>query len=379
MKPKNVTALGIFFILFLSINSPITKAQSETDQADVPQFSASRGFYENSFNVTISSQLTNATIKYTLDGSEPRTSQTAQIQDSPVNILIDPDVSYGQRGRTPGVILRACVLAPGYSVSESVTQTYLFINKIGELSPDGIKPGSGWPNPGTTSGQSMDYGMDPDILNDARYSNLIDDALLSIPTISIATDLKNLFSPDSGIYVNAESDGIEWERPASVELLNPDGTEGFQINAGLRIRGGWSRHGDNPKHAFRLFFRSEYGKAKLKYSLFGDEGVDEFDKVDLRTSQNYSWSYPGHMGEVNTMNRDVFSRDLQGKIGQPYTRSRYYHLYIDGYYWGLFRRKGLKLVLLKAILAAVMKIMMLLRLQAGGIILLIQLKQQMGI
>ena len=337
MKPKNVTALGIFFILFLSINSPITKAQSETDQADVPQFSASRGFYENSFNVTISSQLTNATIKYTLDGSEPRTSQTAQIQDSPVNILIDPDVSYGQRGRTPGVILRACVLAPGYSVSESVTQTYLFINKIGELSPDGIKPGSGWPNPGTTSGQSMDYGMDPNILNDARYSNLIDDALLSIPTISIATDLKNLFSPDSGIYVNAESDGIEWERPASVELLNPDGTEGFQINAGLRIRGGWSRHGDNPKHAFRLFFRSEYGKAKLKYSLFGDEGVDEFDKVDLRTSQNYSWSYPGHMGEVNTMNRDVFSRDLQGKIGQPYTRSRYYHLYIDGYYWGLFQ------------------------------------------
>lgn len=37
------------------------------------------------------------------------------------------------------------------------------------------------------------------------------------------------------------------------------------------------------------------------------------------------------------MNRDVFSRDLQGKIGEPYTRSRYYHLFINGVYWGLFQ------------------------------------------
>jgi hypothetical protein len=71
--------------------------------------------------------------------------------------------------------------------------------------------------------------------------------------------------------------------------------------------------------------------------MFGNEGVDEFDKMDLRTSQNYSWSYPGHQGEYNIMNRDVFSRDLQREMGKPYTRSRYYHLYINGYYWGLFQ------------------------------------------
>jgi hypothetical protein len=272
-----------------------------------------------------------------LDASDPATSQTAILQSSPATIHIDPDVSYGVRGKTPGVILRACTLAPDNSLSQSITNTYLFINKVTELSPDGIKPGPGWPNPTTSGQQSINYGVDPDVTDDPRYSDLIEDALLSIPTISIVTDLKNLFNPDSGIYMNATQDGREWERPASIELLNPDGTEGFQINAGIRIRGGWSRHGENPKHAFRLFFRSEYGKAKLKYPLFGDEGTDEFDKVDLRTSQNYSWSYPAHQGQYNTMNRDVFSRDLQGKIGQPYTRSRYYHLYIDGYYWGLFQ------------------------------------------
>ena len=64
-----------------------------------------------------------------------------------------------------------------------------------------------------------------------------------------------MFDPASGIYANAYQQGKDWERPASLELINPDGTAGFQIDAGLRIRGGYSRSGDNPKHAFRLFFR----------------------------------------------------------------------------------------------------------------------------
>ncbi len=102
-------------------------------------------------------------------------------------------------------------------------------------------------------------------------------------------------------------------------------------------RGGWSRHDEFAKHAFRLFFRSEYGEGKLRFPLFGDEGVDEFDKVDLRTSQNYSWSKGGEEAVHCTMNRDVFSRDCQGDMHQPYTRSRYYHLYLNGIYWGIYQ------------------------------------------
>ncbi|MEP0841744.1 MAG: lamin tail domain-containing protein, partial [Phycisphaerae bacterium] len=109
----------------------------------------------------------------------------------------------------------------------------------------------------------------------------------------------------------------------------------FQINAGLRIRGGYSRSGDNPKHAFRLFFRWEYGEGKLHFPLFEDEGVDEFDHIDLRTAQNYCWSFNGD--SRMTMSRDVFTRDNQGAMGQPYTRSRFYHLYINGQYWGIYQ------------------------------------------
>ena len=141
--------------------------------------------------------------------------------------------------------------------------------------------------------------------------------------------------PTTGIYTHAGNHGSAWERPISLELINPDGSTDFQIDAGLRIRGGYSRSGDNPKHAFRFFFRDEYGAGKLNFPLFGDEGVDEFDSVDLRTTQNYSWSFGGD--GRNTFLRDVFSRDLQGKMGNPYTRSRHYHLYINGQYWGLYQ------------------------------------------
>jgi hypothetical protein len=336
MNRKNFFTFATLIMVLITVLTTSLLSQTVVEPAAVPEFSVPGGFYTNNFTDTLRSSTPNALIRYTLDGSDPRTSPTVLRHYSPAIIPIDPESTVGQRGKTPGVVLRACTFAPDHSLSESVTHTYVFINKIGTLSPDGTKPGSNWPNP-TYSPQYIDYGMDPNVLNDPRYKDLIDDALLAIPSISIVTDLKNLFAADSGIYVNAMMEGSDWERPASIELLNPDNSEGFQINAGIRIRGGWSAHGDNPKHAFRFFFRSEYGEGKLKYPLFENEGVDEFDKIDLRTSQNYAWSYPGHQGEYNIMIRDVFSRDLQREIGRPYTRSRFYHLYIDGYYWGLFQ------------------------------------------
>jgi len=152
--------------------------------------------------------------------------------------------------------------------------------------------------------------------------------------MSVVTDQGNLTSATTGIYSNPGSHGQFWERPTSLELINPDGSTGFQIDCGIRIRGGFSRSTSNPKHALRFFFRSEYGDGKLKFPLFGNEGADQFDKIDLRTSQNYSWAFQGDAS--NTFLREVLGRDLQGGLGQPYTRSRYYHLYLNGVYWGLY-------------------------------------------
>jgi hypothetical protein len=291
-------------------------------------FSVPAGFYQDPFSLEITASDPSWQVVYTLDGSNPQHSQTAIIAGNKATIQIDPS-SLDNRPGTPGVTVRASSATSGYKYSIPETRTYIFLeNVLGQP-----YPGGGWPDY-NVNGQLIDLGMDQRVVFSSEYRDQMIPSLTDIPSISVVTDLDNLFGPDIGIYVNAWGHGMEWERECSVELLNPDGSDGFNVNAGLRIRGGWSRHDDFPKHAFRLFFRSKYGDAKLDYPLFGDEGVDHYDKIDLRTSQNYAWAQGDNR---NTMLRDVFARDAQRDMGQPYTRSRYYHLYLNGMYWGLFQ------------------------------------------
>ena len=165
------------------------------------------------------------------------------------------------------------------------------------------------------------------------------EALINIPSFSLVTDRENLFDAKTGIYVNPNKRGRDWERPASLELLPSSSGNGFQLNCGIRIRGGISRAPANPKHSFRVLFRSEYGESKLDYPLFGDFGANAFHNINLRTSQNWTWARFGEFPpgvQQNTLVRDIASRDTQSALGQPYARSEYHHLYVNGVYWGVY-------------------------------------------
>lgn len=151
--------------------------------------------------------------------------------------------------------------------------------------------------------RSWIYGMDPDIVNSTdptiSGATAVQNALKAISTISIVTDQANLTNPTTGIIVNPYVRGFAWERAASIEMinppdaLNPNGTSEFHAGCGIRVRGGYSRSPDNPKHGFHVHFRSEYGDAKLSYPIFGRFGADTFDQFDLRTAENCSWSFGG--------------------------------------------------------------------------------------
>jgi hypothetical protein len=287
-------------------------------------FSIPHGFYTTPQSVALSSPTPGSVIVYTTNGSTP----TVNANLVPTNGTLYT----GPIAVSSTTTLRAVAFKADYKPSFIAASSYLFLNDIVNQSPTGTPP-AGWPASGAVNGQEISYGIDPDII--ALYgAQAVKDSLASLPSISITTDLANLFNAQTGIYVNAWNDGREWERPASAELINPDGSTGFMVNAGLRIRGGWSRNDWYPKHAFRLYFRSEYGDGKLRYPLFGDEGADEFDVLDLRTEQNYSWAAYGTT--ETTFLREVFARDLQGDMGSEYTRSRYIHLYIGGQYFGLY-------------------------------------------
>ena len=292
------------------------------------KFSVDLGFFETAFDVEITTTTVGAMIVYTTDATAPDV-------DDALNITNGQFYS-GPLHIDSTTTLRAAAFVLGYRPSNTDTHTYLYLDDVVVQSPGGQTP-AGFPS-NSINGQVFDYGMDPNITNDPVWGPQLDDALTQIPSLSIVTDGDNLFDPSMGIYVNAGGHGRAWERPTSLELIQPDGTTGFQIDAGLRIRGGFSRGDFNPKHSFRLFFRSEYGDAKLRYPLFGEEGVDEFDSVDLRTAQNYAWSNDTFNDQLqNTFLRDIYSRDLQREFGHAYTRGRFYHLYLNGQYWGLYQ------------------------------------------
>ncbi len=289
--------------------------------AAAPQSHPPRGFYAAPLAVALVSATPDAAIYYTTDYSNPGPGN-GTLYSAPIPV-------------TNTTVLRAVAHRSGYRPSAIITHTYLFTADIVRQSPTGLPP-PGFPASPVNS-QILDYGMDPDVVDAAAYAPLIEESLRALPTLSLVTPPDHLFHPTSGIFVNALQDGSDWERPVSVELIDAEaGDEGFQIDCGLRIRGGSSREPDNPKHAFRLFFDSQYGPSTLEYPLFGDEGARSFSKVDLRTEQNYSWSY-ARDGNSNAMLRDIFARDLQGRTGQPYSRGRFHHLYINGHYWGIFQ------------------------------------------
>lgn len=326
--------------LYQQTPTPLTENSGETsiDFVRDTNFSIDRGFYDRRIELEITSATPGAQIFYTLDSSTPSVSN---------GILYT-----GPIAMTQTTTVRAIATRPGWISTNVDTHTYLFPEwtitqprfpqpPLYELS---------WPA-GQTGTQKTDYEMQPASTVGVSNEDILL-ALQSIPSVSIVTDLPNLMDNDTGIYAQPGMRGREWERPVSFEYILPPGGVGIdgleestQADLGLRIRGGASRSGFNPKHSFRLFARRIYGERTFDFPLFGDEGTDEFKLFDLRTAQNYSWSFRNRglglsAGEdnatKNTFLREVFTRDTQRDLGQPYTRSRYCHVYLNGLYWGLF-------------------------------------------
>lgn len=284
------------------------------------RFSHDRGFYDSGFNLLITCATPGAAIYYTTNGSTPgSTNAASRLYSAPIPIA-----------RT--TILRARAEKTGMRPSNADTHTYLFVSDILRQSPNGAPP-PGWPV-GPVNDQRMDYGMDSDIVTRAPWSATLTNDLRAIPTLSLVVAPKDLLDPATGIYVNAYGEGSEWERAASLELIGAKGADGFQLDAGVRIRGGFSRSGADPKHSFRIRCRDDYGTPRLRYPLFGPTGADSFDRFDLRTSQDGSYAFLGDSG--GTFLNDPFVRDTLLATGQPGERGGWYHLYLNGQYWGLY-------------------------------------------
>ncbi|NIP22729.1 MAG: hypothetical protein GWN67_02130, partial [Phycisphaerae bacterium] len=161
-------------------------------------FSHKRGFYDTTFQLKLSTEMDDAEIRYTLDGSRPTITHGFTF-----NYNTGPPIDINKT-----TIVRAVAVKPGLLDSPVQTHSYIFPADVRYQSLSGQAPAPDWPIPGYYNGQRMDYGMDTKVvIDDARYSGqTIIDALEAVATVSLVTDLDNLFDPSKGIYVNAYSE-----------------------------------------------------------------------------------------------------------------------------------------------------------------------------
>jgi hypothetical protein len=272
-------------------------------------FDVDRGFFEEHFTVVITTPTPGVTVVHTLDGSEP----------SMENGFVTPPAT----ADSPGVarvsvehstVLRAAAFKDGLMPTNTDTQTYLF-----------------------AAGIIRQPEMDPEVVDSPAYSAEMIPALKSIRSLSIVTDPDNLFDSSTGILANTRGRGIDWERPVSVEFIDPDNpAASFQVDAGLRVHGNGSR--GNPKNSLRLLFRGAYGAKKLDYPLFGTDWVAQrFNTVVLRAQNANSWTTSrAEDRRVTTFLQDTFAKDSQGAMGHPTSGSTFVHLFLNGTYWGLY-------------------------------------------
>ena len=253
------------------------------------QFSVDRGFYEEPFDLEITSSTEGAKIRYTLDGTAPSPTQ-GRVYAGPISV-------------DKTTVVRAIAYLPGSRPTNIDTQTYLFPEDVVDQSR-----------------------MRTSVTRSNTFGPQMVDSLKSVPSISIVTD-------DPSPFTNESSGNIRSESPASVEMIFSDGRDGFQEDGGLKHFGGY--YTNFRKKSFRIGFRTKYGATKLNYPLFDGFNykhyppTDRFDVMDLRSGSHDMQSRGAYMS-----NR--FTDDTMLEMGNLAPHGRFVHVYLNGIYWGQY-------------------------------------------
>ena len=165
----------------------------------------------------------------------------------------------------------------------------------------------------------------------------------------------------SGLFRNSNSypysSSNAWknrEVKTNLELIEPDGERGFNVVAGIKIFGGWGSRG-YPQKSFAVFARRKYGFGKIRYQLFPDQDVHDFETFVLRQSGNDNQSthltyprseirafgpaksYGSYFVNGNfTLFRDAMLGSLGKELGLDTQGYRPAVVYLNGKYWGIY-------------------------------------------
>lgn len=174
--------------------------------------------------------------------------------------------------------------------------------------------------------------LDPSPVASASYF-LNPPADRAIPIMNIVIDPDDFNGPN-GIYTNPDERGIEWERPAHVSVMSPDGAQTYEIETGVRIHGGYSRTSLDKK-SYRFYFRSTYGPDRWLLPWLTQTPLQEgVQQLVLRSGANDT--FLGGSTMLPTYIRDQLMRDWYTDLGQRAADGFFVALYINGAYEGLY-------------------------------------------
>ena len=277
-------------------------------QTDEVLFSASGGFYDHSFYLTLGCHDPNHHIRYTTNGNAPTEKSTRY--DTPLflderlysqsdiyKIQISPDeLVYVPDSVRHAIVIRAAVFDEGNRcISETVTNTYLI----------------------------RDLGCDA----------------AGLAVVSICADSLALFDFETGIFVpgkhwnpevplnsgNYYQQGRNWERTVNVEFYEPIDNSGINQICGIRTHGNRSRR--YPAKGMKIYARKDYGKDRFNHAFFEDAQINSFKHLVLKPFATF-WPYSGAQDYVCT----TLARQLELESPQ----SRPMLVYLNGEYWGVY-------------------------------------------
>ncbi|MBK8584956.1 MAG: chitobiase/beta-hexosaminidase C-terminal domain-containing protein [Bacteroidetes bacterium] len=237
-------------------------------------FSKASGFYSSSQNLTLSSPIPGAQIRYTTNGNVPKS--TDQLYTSQIHI-------------SSTKVVRARVFLSGYLPGPTITNTFL--------------------------------------INENTH----------LPVFSIVTDSLNLWDYNTGIYVkgpNASSTSPyfganfweDWQKPASVEFFDKGQNSIIKFDSDIEIYGNYSRAKD--QKSFEIKLSDRYGTSEINYPFWTDKPyVDKVEKVIVHNAGT-DWNVV-HF-------RDGLMERIMRNTYSGYLSSEPTIMFLNGAYWGVY-------------------------------------------
>ncbi|MEM6963902.1 MAG: CotH kinase family protein [Bacteroidota bacterium] len=168
---------------------------------------------------------------------------------------------------------------------------------------------------------------------------LIIDEAAEIGILNVQSDPDNFWDDQTGIYVSGTNGGLdycndelhnwnqEWERPCQLTFLEPDGTVGFNVNAGMKIGGACSKN--LKMKSLNFFLRSNaYGDELIDYQIFPHQDITEYRRIKIRNGGS-DWQ---EMLFRDGMNHTI----LANTVDIDLMAYRPVRVYLNGQYWGIY-------------------------------------------